>query len=263
MQIIGNSPSQDLVRKLLNPEAQCRTIALVGPSHVGKRSFLEQELNQLLADEDIFIADLSVESSREAVSFSITTPILSPYRAIIIDNAEGLSDAAKDAYLKLCEEPPETCRVFLVLSDEGFLPHSLTSRLRWIIRWSLLSDEEITKVVESEEKIPDSNLVHLCYGKPGFYSTLSKSVGFTELEKAISDYDPFSSATPAVLKELKSGASLEREAVSWIIYQIARKNHSSKKLLTIGLLNYASNLIKYPSVNAELHWQSSWIVSSV
>jgi hypothetical protein len=241
-----------------------RTLALTGQSHLGKRSFIEDEIRKFICDEDILIADLSVSGSREALLFATSNPILSPYKVVLVDNADGLSDVAKDAYLKLCEEPPDKCRIFLILEDDGLLPDSLQSRLCHVIRWGLLNKQEMNEFGQSLDHVPDSISLELCHGRPGLYSVFLKSNEYINLRNCTrlfinGSIDPLIESIPSIIKELKSGASLEREAIAWTIAFTVREyiNDSSKHRVICNLLKFSTNLLKIPSVNADIHWQSS------
>lgn len=240
-----------------------RTIALTGPSHLGKHSFIEGILREFIHEEDILIVDLSVDGSRDALLFASSNPILSPYRVILVDDADSLSDVAKDAYLKLCEEPPDKCRVFLILEDEGLLPYSLQSRLNGVIRWSLLNEQEMNEFGNSLDHIPDNVVLTLCHGRPGLYNVFVNSVDFVNLRDSIhsficGDVDPLMSPVPLIIKELKSGASLEREAISWVVVSSIKEyvKDASKHRKIRNLLKFSSNILKIPSINADLYWQS-------
>jgi hypothetical protein len=260
--IYGNSHSQNIVKQLIQPSHPFRLIALEGPAHLGKFTFIENELRSVLADEDILIVDTSIDGVRDAVSFAVTAPVLSPYRVILVDKAHELSDSAKDAYLKLCEEPPDNCRICLITEDSGLLPSSLRSRIQHNIYWHLLSPEEMKLFAESVDDI-DPKAIALCSGRPGLYDILANNSDLLGLDDAVRavfiNKDLLFASVPISIKELKSGASLEREAVALIVERVSRDfiSDSSKKSLVCGLLNFSANLIKYPSINAELHWQRS------
>jgi DNA polymerase III subunit gamma/tau len=71
--------------------------------------------------EDSMAVDTGVDHSRQLVSLAKAHPMLSQYRAFVLDEAQKLTEAAKHALLKLLEEPPKNAVIILcTMSPEAF-----------------------------------------------------------------------------------------------------------------------------------------------
>ncbi|MFN7088343.1 MAG: AAA family ATPase, partial [Candidatus Paceibacteria bacterium] len=69
-----------------------------------------------------------IETSRVVISFLSSQPQLSQRQVVILDNADELSDEAKNALLKILEEPPKDAVIILVTSKPAKLPETIRSR---------------------------------------------------------------------------------------------------------------------------------------
>jgi len=158
----------DDIRKMLMRLADARELShaylFFGESQVGKflcaqslanyieRGTFEEPTKQL---QETLIIDLSkqtegeesiesigITSAREATRFVKQMSALSPYRMVIIRDAEWLTDQAQNALLKTLEEPPAHSVLILIASHaDVFLP-AVASRLQKIY-FKTLSEERM------------------------------------------------------------------------------------------------------------------------
>ena len=259
MNIYGNRSSQQRTLGAIRADG-LRTALLYGPSYIGKRSFLTSALREVVEDPDFLLVDGSVSGAREAVAFAPSAPVFSAYRAIVVDGADRLSDAAQDAYLKLCEEPPPMCRIFLVAEDEGVMAPALLSRIEVLVRWSLLGPDEMSEFIEAQPVTEDADARSLCFGRPGLYLSMISKPEFVELRgdvsRRLSEPAPLVPVVPEVVHGLKSGASPERDAVALICRMCALSFIGRAAPRAIReLLRFSAVLSRIPSANAEVHWQ--------
>lgn len=260
--IIGNRPSQVRMKQLLSLESPISVSALSGPSGLGKRSFLESSLQELLEDPDWMKVGSDVDGARESVSFLRSDPVFSPYRAVVVDGADFLSEPAQDAYLKLCEEPPPNGRIFFVMEDDWLLLPALRSRLQEVVKWSRLTNDDLNEFVESRPHPVDSDAKDLCLGIPNMYDVMRGNSEYSSLRSIISDIvcgksDPMSIPIPNVVRSLSSGDSLERRAVASVCRSgsIPWLGDRDSIHRARSFLRLSSTLSRYPSANAEVHWQ--------
>ena len=86
---------------------------------------------------------ISIKSVREVRSrISLSTPY--PFKIVIVDGAEALSQEATGALLKTLEEPRGKTIFFLLTSMQNILPRTILSRVE-IFKFSPLSKKEIKK----------------------------------------------------------------------------------------------------------------------
>lgn len=114
-----------------------------GPEGVGKRqvalslaSYLETGIFEargaILIDASLREPSggtLGIDEIRDVKAFLGQTPLRSPRRTVIIDNAETLTIQAQNALLKTAEEPPPHALIILIVRDYELLFPTLVSRL--------------------------------------------------------------------------------------------------------------------------------------
>lgn len=258
--ISGNLSSQAETRRLLCSPGN---LVLSGPDYVGKRSFVCSLLEDSIGHQDILVAPTGPDGAREARDFLACLPALGAYRAVVVDEADRLSEAAQDSWLKLVEETPPSSTIVFVGSDVELLRPALRSRLGLgrVVRWGRLSSDEVCQYVASTGAEPDPAAVASCRGLPGLYDVV-RSPAFPSLRSAVLSHidgssDPLFSPIPEAVKELKGGRSPERDAVSLVCRCAAleRVGDLSVRAGVRSFLEYAALLVRVPSVSADIYWQ--------
>ncbi len=69
-----------------------------------------------------------------------------PYSAVIIEDAEKMSDEAQNSLLKSLEEPPEGIIFFLLVSDENSILDTIKSRA-WYINFPNLTENDVAEIL--------------------------------------------------------------------------------------------------------------------
>ena len=253
----------------MSAESEVRTVALVGPSYLGKKSFLKQEVEAKIHDSDMFLADNSIGAAREAIGFCDSLPLFSSYRTVLIDCADQLSEPAQDAYLKLCEES-RTSRVFFILEDDSHLSEALSSRIQHIIRWFKLSDDNIANFCDVSGKNFTDLMVKLCDGRPGLCGYMNQS--YVDLYDEVRDVitqkvNGITRSTPTVINDLKGKRSVDRDIISIVCRKAAESlllevQNSFESPVRGGIkafLNFSSIVTEVPSINATVHWKRACV----
>ena len=73
--------------------------------------------------------DLSIEQMRELVKQAAFAPVLSKNKICIVEDADRLTEAAANSFLKLLEEPPAGWLIILLASSEDKLLTTILSRV--------------------------------------------------------------------------------------------------------------------------------------
>jgi hypothetical protein len=240
-----------------------RFLVLSGPEHLGKRSFASSFLESVLDESDLLVAPPGPDGARESRSFLEDMPAFSPFRAVLVDDMDFLSEPAQDAWLKLCEEPPGRSCVIGIASDPGLLLPPLRSRIVREIRWSPLPESEIAELAASLGKPVDEVAVRMCCGIPGLYGTLCSSE-YAALHESVSaafDSPSFDSPTPSVLKSLGTDRGPERSAAAQVIRSAVRPFVDRPELRdgVVAFLRFSSVLLRVPAANAEIHWKNALV----
>jgi hypothetical protein len=243
-----------------------RFLTLSGPEHVGKASFVKAFLESSLDEADLLVAESGPDGARQARPFLSDRPSFSPFRAVLIDDIDVLSEPAQDSWLKLCEEAPESSCIIAVSSDPRSLLPPLLSRVVRDVRWFPLSDVEMAEFAASLEKDVDDLALKMACGRPGLYPVLCTR-GFVALHESVlsSVADPsFELAVPAVVKDLESGRSPERTAVSMVVRKAALSlmADAASRDGALAFLRFAGDIVRVPSANAEIHWRNA-VMSSL
>lgn len=263
MTILGNELSQSTMRAAL--QRVPRFLVLSGPEHVGKKAFALSLLESSLDEADLLVADTGPDGAREARRFLSDMPSFSPFRAILVDDMDFLSEPAQDSWLKICEETPGTSCVVGVVSDPLFLLPPLQSRIVERIRWSPLSEQEVRDYADSLDGALDEAAVRMCRGRPGLYPVLA-SGGFVSLfESVVASVESPSLELPVpeVVKSLEGGRSPARDAVCSVVRQAALTfaGRPELRVAAAAFLRFAANMVRVPSANAEIHWMGAVISS--
>ena len=251
--IYGNLLQQNLTLKLLKSGTQI--LCLSGEPHLGKSSFLKNELQSLTSEQDLLFVKSGPDGAREARDFARSEPIHGDFRILAVEDVSSFSDPIQDAYLKLFEEPPSSIRIVITVNDDGHLHSAMRSRLRRVIRWAPLSDEDMTLFISTIDP-PDLDLSKMVRNRPGLYSlTHSKSYYkdlFSFVVASISgSVDPFTSPIPDAIEKISD--SDDRSIVSHIC-RFASLSCLGKTESIAAVLSFCSVLTSVSSANPSLHW---------
>jgi len=101
---------------------------------------------------------LSIDQIRQLKNHIFQKPIHLPFKFVIIEQAQLLTDEAQNALLKILEEPPKQAMIVLEAADEkGLLPtirsrvltkHVFELRKNAILEPSILDEEDMFKLLE-------------------------------------------------------------------------------------------------------------------
>ena len=143
--IIGNNKAKEsLIYKVFNNEI-ANSYMFIGISGIGKK-LIAKEFARMILCENIeennqcescikFNSDnhpdfkiiepdnnsIKISQIRELGNIVYKKPILSKRKAILIDNADLMTEEAQNALLKTLEEPPEYIVIILIVSNESLL----------------------------------------------------------------------------------------------------------------------------------------------
>lgn len=172
-----------------------------GEEGVGKKSFADSWLGRIengvwgeTAKVDILRLapdpeeGYGIEEARKLQKFLWQTPLKSPRRMAILDQADELTDQAQNAMLKILEEPPKHSLIVLIASEPELLLPTLRSRLI-SIHFSRLTNLEIEKFLK-EKEVPTAkikNLIENSFGRPAYAIRLLNGVVEASLANRTAD----------------------------------------------------------------------------
>jgi hypothetical protein len=234
-------------------------VALTGPEYVGKYSYLVSSLSDLINPIDQYEVAHDIDSIKSVHDFLSTAPSMSSYKSIVINDAHLLPETSQEAILKICEEPPDHCKIFLVTCDKFKMLKSLYSRIQEFVDWCLLDDIEMNMFIESFKYEKNKQLLDLSVGRPGLYKIFLNNHEYISFHKRLMEIfanPKLKCPTPDLI--LKCNDMTIRKIVAFICSRFAnnmRLDSDFEIKKSINIHRFASILVSDPAVNAEIYWK--------
>lgn len=172
--VIGHTQAK---KKIMN-NLSVQSWLICGKKGIGKATlaqsfsnwFLIKNYGEVALDLHIVEGDtIGVEKVREMKNFLHLSPIQSEHKIAIIDSLEAMTDNAKNAILKILEEPPKNSKI-LIISHKPY-DIQVTIRCRCFqLNLLPLTYDETKQVVSSQCKFDGkifSEIITLFPGTPG------------------------------------------------------------------------------------------------
>lgn len=172
--VIGHDQAK---KKLMN-NLSVQSWLICGKKGIGKATlaksfsnwFLIKNYDEVALDLHIVEGDaVGVEKVREMKNFLHLSPIQSEYKVAIIDSLEAMTNNAKNAILKILEEPPKNSKIFII----SHKPYNIQTTIKcrcFQLNLLPLTYDETKQVVSSQCKFGDQTLdeiITLFPGMPG------------------------------------------------------------------------------------------------
>lgn len=128
---------------------------IIGDKGQGKKT-LSREIVKMRKLPLYMLDDVKVDTIRKMISdsYKVRTPI-----CYVIPDADSMSLQAKNALLKITEEPPNKASFIMTVSDESTLLETLKSRGA-VFRMDCYSKEELKEYVPGDS--PDDFMISVC-----------------------------------------------------------------------------------------------------
>lgn len=200
MTIIGREKLTKDFKELSKRNALANCYLFYGPQRVGKKLFASHLANFLETSEfeepkalyDFLLVEqdekgtIGIDEVRKLKNFLWQKPAASPRRTAVINDAEAMTGEARNAILKIAEEPPESSLLIIVAADPERLPPTFQSRLqkiyfppvpakaveKWLVAEKKCKPEEAKRFSESSR------------GQPGLALMAASDAGFMSLLKS-------------------------------------------------------------------------------
>ena len=181
--MIGQVNLQSRIEQLIKNHTFPRFSILVGLKGSGKKTFANW-IRQIMGLDNLVISyvvtDVKIDTIRDVISQAYKTVIPTIY---IIPDADNMSNAAKNALLKVTEEPPNEAYFIMTLEDENNTLETIRSRATifhmdrytpdeieeyFKKRFGVLEDREISIVRDLCETPGDVEII-MSYDATNFY----------------------------------------------------------------------------------------------
>ncbi len=261
MKIIGHKKNIQLLEQILENQKIPHAFLFYGPDEVGKRTVAIEfskgilcqnhkfggcnscnscnEWHQIGQARDFFLVIpdengiIPISIARNIITFLLQTPGIAKNKVVVIDQADRLTEEAKNSLLKTLEEPPLNSVIILISSKPGKLPETIRSRVL-PLRFSLVSEEEMAEI--------PSQIRQFAFGKPGRALKLMQDQEFRKkMEIILSKAQRAISGNDAEKIFFAQKISQEPELLDFCIFywldlfhQMLRKEKNKAKLYQIG-----------------------------
>lgn len=127
--MIGQTHLQSRIEQLIENGTFPRFSILVGPKGSGKKIFANWIITKIVRQEALSYSqvcpDVKIDTIRQIIENAYRTISTNIY---VIPDADGMSNAAKNALLKVTEEPPNNAYFIMTLEDENNTLETIRSR---------------------------------------------------------------------------------------------------------------------------------------
>lgn len=127
--MIGQKNLQSQIERLIENDTFPRFSILVGPKGSGKKTFANWIITRIVRQESLSYSqvcpDVKIDTIRQIIENVYKTISTNIY---IIPDADNMSNAAKNALLKVTEEPPNNAYFIMTLEDENNTLETIKSR---------------------------------------------------------------------------------------------------------------------------------------
>lgn len=169
--------------------ANCPDILWVEPTYLHQKQLLSE--SEIAASGGLrkSPSQIRIEQIREITQFLATSPLIAPYKIVVVENAERMPPTAANALLKTLEEPISGT-IILISSQPQRLLATITSRCQ-LVPFQRLSNAQMTTVLENvgrSEILNHPNVIQFVGGSPGIaiaYHDQLKSIPQSILQQLI------------------------------------------------------------------------------
>jgi len=175
--LIGHKKQWDFLKNKFEANQLSHAYLFCGPDEIGKKKFALELIKLITSIDkdthpDLFLVaskdEIPIAKIREVQQFLTLKPYNSPFKAVIIDQAEKMNQEAQSCFLKTLEEPKGKTILILISSNPDMLFPTILSRCQ-IVKFFAVGLKEIEKYL-AKNGITGKKaemLAKICEGKPG------------------------------------------------------------------------------------------------
>jgi hypothetical protein len=201
---------------------------------------------------------VGIDAVRELERFLYQTAVLSPYRVVVIRDAEWLTDQAQNALLKILEEPPQKGVIIITARDKAVFLPTVASRMQGIY-FKTLSDAQILDFLSKYGKI--STVQAKTVARESF-GRIGRVVEILNGRKSAKEMT-------ALVKEATSSKTADKKAIEKVIDELLKLFEKFPGNITVffeTIVGTIRPLAKsYPrqcnAINQEIVWMESLTVN--
>lgn len=208
--VVGHERQKQYFERLITDGGFAHAYLFVGPQGIGKHALARELAGKLIgcahasleANPDFLSlmpgkseetgkpTEIAVDDVRAMKQWAYVRPLYGARKIVLIDDAEYMSDAAANTFLKVLEEPPAYLHFILVSSRPGRLLSTIVSRCQDVAFQPLQESEMKTVLAALRLNARDAQLLaEIAAGRPGIALTLVREKKLSEVVKAIADLE--------------------------------------------------------------------------
>jgi DNA polymerase-3 subunit delta' len=277
---IGFEKIKDFFEKAAKTGTLAHAYLFSGQEMIGKKTFALELIglvngnsgtdsgSETIINADLLLIDASssesgqviaIEEIRRARSFVSLSPIVGPYKFVVINDAHLMTTEAQNALLKVLEEPNSSSILILVTANPNALLPTIISRCQEI-RFPPPQADVIRKFLDNSDlsKSEAEFLTEFSNGRVGLIKTVLREKSFSLIKGSVEDLIGLIKANInkrlAVAQELadeKNKEDLMRKVLYWILYMRIRISEPKAPKILRGLLEL-HKVISQPQFNHRL-----------
>lgn len=235
-------------------------VMVTGPHRTGKHDFISLDLRALTSESDFLEVDGTIDGARQSQNFIKTTPITGDFRIVLVDGRKNLTEPAQDAYLKICEDTPESSSIVIVVNDDQLVRPALTSRMDHVW-WCPMDRDEMVAFMSSSEIQEDDFIVNVVRGRHELCKPISSNMD--EMKRLYASAcrivagNPDLSCVPRLILEWSKLDDDVKDVALAVCEHASRFEHGPFS----GMMSRFVHTVRtVSSVNVETHWWRSCLV---
>ena len=263
--MIGQKTLLKLIEKQITQDEFPRFSILVGPRGSGK-TMLSKKIAEMMHANYIILNDLKIDLVRELIAQSYKIMSKTVY---VLNHADEMSLSAKNALLKVMEEPPHNAYFIMTLEDENNTLSTIRSRGS-IYKMQNYAKDEIAQFVKQQSARIPTELINTCCETPGdvlLLQSMNADEFLAYVDKVIDNIatcsgpNAFKISKDIKFKDDGEGYDLAMfwRVFSFLSFKRFRESNDAKYLEANVITSDALSILRYKTVN-RLMLFDKWIL---
>ncbi|WCR57918.1 DNA polymerase III subunit delta' [Wolbachia endosymbiont of Ctenocephalides felis wCfeJ] len=238
--VIGHDQAK---KKLMN-NLSVQSWLICGKKGIGKATlaksfshwFLTRNHTEVALDLHIVEGDtIGVEKVREMKNFLHLSPIQSEYKVAIIDSLEAMTNNAKNAILKILEEPPKNSKIFII----SHKPYNIQATIKcrcFQLNLLPLTYDETKQIVSSQCKFDDQAFDEIITLFPGTPGIITNAISNDTYESYRCFYKFLSNLNNPEVINKAINSTIELDLASYIIQAFILESIKKRRMNDVEIL---------------------------
>jgi len=265
---IGHNDNRKYFEAVAKNGALAHAYIFYGPEMIGKKMFAEDLFRLLNSTEPSNQPDFKlisprveedetqiyIDDIRELKRFLSFKAYSAPYKFVLINDADRLTEEASNAFLKVLEEPTPNSIIILVTSKSKWILPTISSRCE-LVKFSPLKREEIDEFLSLKKINKDDKefVLKMAHGRLGWVVKLLETGDIAGLKKAVEEFATISKQ--GIAERIQYAKKIYEkdnyaDLIANVIYRVKGENiYNAKAFKNLLRLNF---IVSQPQYNHRL-----------